>query len=1008
MCQTPSRPSVLCLTESNVPDIVIAGMTDRIVTFNGTTGKLSKTEYRTDGPTTAIGIDLSRKMVATATGAPGEPCAIDLTLLNSTGEPAERIARLAGPTDQIFALAFQPNGGRFLTGAGYGKLIHVWDIDKSQQIMVIKEHSDTIQSMAWHPTQPWLATCAADRTVKIWEFPSGRCLHSMNESSDWLNTLHWDNRGQNLVAAGVDRSIRSWEVTANKFTLKKSKFAHERPILSLGLFGSNWLSMGEDKMIKSWDMTDLKEKGSAGPINASLSSMVVSRAGKTAWIGGFDGNVRRLDTDSMKIGATLDIVAPPKVTSHQPNHIPRGSKSSVMVIGNGLNQIDWKQTRLKDATIGTVEIGLDGTRVAIEVEIAPDIIPGPRILDYPMPDGSRQSHDVEITLGLPESTSKTTPLSYQGRLLRAGQVDKISVKLEKNQETGFLVTMTKNSTLDPVIRISTNHGTVVAEGNKWLGFKPQKADQYVIEIHDKEYRQGDQQYWLHIGAFPVISTIFPNALQAGKTAKMVILGVNLGDHQEIELKASPDASNLSRVILPDHIKNLPGGIGPQITEWPQYTQADSLHQTPFGASGILGSNKTSDRWRFVGKKGEKLILEINASRNGSPLDSHLEIRDASGKIIPQTMLQPVAQTIVAFRNHDAKNPGIRLETWSDLTVNDFLYAGGDLMRIRALPRNPDDDCQFFATNGKRQGWLGTTPTQHPIGQTLLKVIPKPPGSIIENSAWPTVVIPAMNDDGPPGYGPDSMMYFDPPTDGEYHVIVQESTGIPRDGAFYNLSIKPAKEDLAISLKSPTSTIGPGGSAEISIDVQRKDGWNGHVELEVVGVPEGWLAPKAYASNMENSATLALYKLKEDAAWPNQLSIKASATLGGKLVSRIIQGPKLSTIQSGDVTIRPEIKELRIVAGEKALLPVVINRVAGFDGRVPLDVRGLPQGVRVLDVGLNGILMLPGQSRRILEIEADSWVTSQSNPLIVTAKREGKPEFIGPLVVLTINSSSARK
>ena len=77
MCQTPSRPSVLCLTESNVPDIVIAGMTDRIVTFNGTTGKLSKTEYRTDGPTTAIEIDLSRKMVATATGAPGEPCAID-------------------------------------------------------------------------------------------------------------------------------------------------------------------------------------------------------------------------------------------------------------------------------------------------------------------------------------------------------------------------------------------------------------------------------------------------------------------------------------------------------------------------------------------------------------------------------------------------------------------------------------------------------------------------------------------------------------------------------------------------------------------------------------------------------------------------------------------------------------------------------------------------------------------------------------------------------------------
>lgn len=1008
MCQSASRPSVLCLSESTVQDVVIAGLTDRIVTFNGSTGKLSKTDYRNDGPTTAIGIDHSRRLMATATGLPGEPGAIDLTGLDSTGQPTQRIARLTGPTDQLFALSFQPNGGRFLTGAGYGKVIHVWDIDKRQHVMVIKEHSDTIRGMAWHPTQPWLATCAADRTVKIWEFPSGRCLHSMNDSTDWLNALHWDLRGQNLIAAGVDRSIRSWEVNATGFTLKKSKFAHERPILSLGMYGSNWLSIGEDKMIKSWAGADLREIGSVGPINASLSSMALARDGKTAWIGGFDGNVRRLETSPMKVTATFDVVAPPKTTSYEPSFIPRGSKSSVLLTGHALNQINWKDVRLDGASIGAIEIGLDGTRVAVEVETPPDMIPGPRLLDYPMPDGTRHSHVIEITLAPPEIASRVMPMSHRGRLVRAGQVDRIPLTINQGQEAGIILTTPNNPSLDPVVRLLTLRGSVVAEGHRSLAYVPRTTEHLVIEIHDKEYRQGDQPYWLHAGPIPVISTIVPNALQTGQSGKFRLLGANLGSNLEIDLKANPDALVQSRLSLPDRYQKIPGGQGPIVTSWPQQTRMDSIHDAPFGASGILGSTMRSDTWKFHGHQGNRLILEINASRSGSPLDSLLEIQDSKGKAVPQMLLQPVAQTIVAFRNHDAKNPGIRLETWSDLTVNDFLYAGGDLMRIRALPRNPDDDCQFFATSGKRQGWLGTTPTQHPVGQTLLKVIPKPPGTPIENGAWPPILISAINDDGPPEFGTDSMLFFDPPSDGEFRVVVQDSTGSPRDGSYYNLSVRPAVEDFSFSLKSATATIGPGGSAEIGIDIQRKDGWSGDIDFEFIDIPDGWLAPKAHASKMENNVTLALQKVKDSASQPNQFAIRATVTLKGAQVTRTISGPKISAISGGDVTIHPEIKELRIVPGEKARLPVVINRVAGFDGRVPLDVRGLPQGVRVLDVGLNGILMPPGQTRRVLEIEADAWVSPHSTPFLVTARREGKTEYVGPLILLRVEQSKARE
>ena len=47
----------------------------------------------------------------------------------------------------------------------------------------------------------------------------------------------------------------------------------------------------------------------------------------------------------------------------------------------------------------------------------------------------------------------------------------------------------------------------------------------------------------------------------------------------------------------------------------------------------------------------------------------------------------------------------------------------------------------------------------------------------------------------------------------------------------------------------------------------------------------------------------------------------------------------------------------------------IARQGDFRGRVPVEVRNLPPRVRVLDVGLNGVLITEDESRRSFTIEA---------------------------------------
>ena len=89
----------------------------------------------------------------------------------------------------------------------------------------------------------------------------------------------------------------------------------------------------------------------------------------------------------------------------------------------------------------------------------------------------------------------------------------------------------------------------------------------------------------------------------------------------------------------------------------------------------------SQTWRFAAKKGTRLLLEVNASRLDSPMDSTIEILDATGRPLPRAVLRATARTFIAFRDHDSRSPGIRLETWSELAVNDFLLVGSELLKF---------------------------------------------------------------------------------------------------------------------------------------------------------------------------------------------------------------------------------------------------------------------------------------------------------------------------------------
>ena len=69
--------------------------------------------------------------------------------------------------------------------------------------------------------------------------------------------------------------------------------------------------------------------------------------------------------------------------------------------------------------------------------------------------------------------------------------------------------------------------------------------------------------------------------------------------------------------------------------------------------------------------------------------------------------------------------------------------------------------------------------------------------------------------------------------------------------------------------------------------------------------------------------------------------------------------------------------------------VNIERRGKFAGRVPVEVRGLPHGVRVLNIGLNGILITERETSREVVLYAEPWVKPMEHPIVVLAKRKGR-------------------
>jgi hypothetical protein len=289
-----------------------------------------------------------------------------------------------------------------------------------------------------------------------------------------------------------------------------------------------------------------------------------------------------------------------------------------------------------------------------------------------------------------------------------------------------------------------------------------------------------------------------------------------------------------------------------------------------------------------------------------------------------------------------------------------------------------------------------------MGAAMYKVEIHPPGSRFPPNGYPVFDLVYRNDDGGPSFNKDSHLLFVPPEDAEYLVKVSDSGG--RGRGAYRLTVRPPRPSFKLSFNPSTPSVSRGGGIPVTVSVEREDGFAGSIQVQFENLPPGFSSPVTEIEPGESSTSTTLHAGSDAAVSADTPAIRlvGKATVDGRELVHVVDGGRPKLVDPGDITITTDRGEAALPAGGEARIGIRVERQNGFAGRIPIEVLGLPHGVKVKDIGLNGILVTERETERTIVFYAEPWVSSREHPIAIVAKREGKnAEHAAKPVILKI-------
>ena len=386
-----------------------------------------------------------------------------------------------------------------------------------------------------------------------------------------------------------------------------------------------------------------------------------------------------------------------------------------------------------------------------------------------------------------------------------------------------------------------------------LAYTFEKQGRFIVRIDDRLSAGGPKHiYKLTIGALPYVAGCYPLSVSTGKAADVELIGFNLPNGAKAHVPAAAVGETVvpldgkqfrSRGPLKVLVSDLPEVLAAEPNETPQ--RATPMHAPGSVAGRLAATRKRSTGaagyFRFESKAGQQWIVETEAARRGSPIDTRIDVLDADSRAIPRVLLQAVRDSFINFRGIDSLTGQPRLKNYDEMELNQFIYFRGEVCKLLQWPNGPDADFTLYRDlAGKRRTYFDTTATTHANFEPVYVVEPHPPGAKLSDNGLPVFQLNYTNDDdGERKFGRDSRLLFTAPADGSYLIRVCDSRGEAGPLFVYRLIVRPPHPDFKILLPDANPTVNAGSGKRFRVQADRLDYFDGDIRLDITGVPPGF-------------------------------------------------------------------------------------------------------------------------------------------------------------------------
>lgn len=531
--------------------------------------------------------------------------------------------------------------------------------------------------------------------------------------------------------------------------------------------------------------------------------------------------------------------------------------------------------------------------LTVRFSVAPDAIPGVRDFRVATPTGISTIGQVVIALDpvVVESGDNNTmakanavelPATICGRIERAEDVDCFQFHAEAGEAICFHVRCMRlqdrihdlQQHADPMLSIRNAAGSIIAAADNVFAADPfvshtfEEAGDYFLELRDVRY-QGNQ-YWgycIEANRRPLVRTIFPLAISKNSDQPVELIGEALGElsHSLVSLGANGGSgiraglvSLGENVMQPIHVV-----VTDRSTQQERFDRSnDSIDSSqpitvPGGVNGRIEREGDLDYYQFEARKGQRLTLEVMARRAGSSLDPHVRILNESGvqqqlsddarlgkrnfadSLIENWTVPADGKYLIEIRDVHLRG-GLSFVYFLEVSISEphfQLFADTD-----KTPLTPGTSGVVYVRAEKKNGFAGEVQLQvdglpEGVTATCGKILAgKHQDGCIVFTAAPNaepIATPVRIGGVATVDGGDSQRQIT-----ETATVYQE-TYLPGGGrghwpvGTHVVSVGNRGDITRVSLSTSELTLSRGTSASIDVEIERAEGFDKNVTLEVV-------------------------------------------------------------------------------------------------------------------------------------------------------------------------------